>query len=372
MFVTPPTSGMNATMAFFMAVNFFWAIFTTFTGTSFQSMQAVMSPDLGERSNYLTLGNLGGKLCGAIPGLIPVTLGILVFPPNRAPFMKESSFYTMWAVGICLLGGAAAMATVNLKERVFAPPKKMRLLDNFATFFKNKYFLLLWTVNITNLVQAVGWEASGFFFKDSIGRPEVQTLVWSVGGIPTFLVMMLSPIFLKRFAPRKVVMFSKAVGAACLFGMYLAGKAVGYASPLGIAAVVVFNLISALPSGVADIANNICNINTFDYTEWKTGERAEATTFLISNMLNKGITSLAPLITGRLMGRAGFVSGQPLPQRTKDAMFSFYTISPAIGTLLGIIPYFFYKIEGPMLEQMQRELKERRELTAIKEESLCE
>ena len=67
------------------------------------------------------------------------------------------------------------------------------------------------------------------------------------------------------------------------------------------------------------------------------------------------------------LARAGFVSGENVvfSQYTKDAMFLYYTMFPAVGTLLSAIPYFFYKIEGPLLDKVQADLAQRR--AAVKE-----
>jgi len=128
--------------------------------------------------------------------------------------------------------------------------------------------------------------------------------------------------------------------------------------------------ISSIPSGIAGIANNILNINTFDYTEWKPGERAEATTFVMGGMLNKAMSNIGPLLTGFLMARAGFQEGEGIVQipRTKDALFMYYILFPAIAGLLGTIPYFFYKLHGPMFDQVQAELAERRKAVQTQSE----
>ena len=91
MFINPPLHSMGGKIAFFILCGVVWETLNTFTGISFQSMQAVMSPLLEERSSYITFGNLGGKLTGALPGLIPVALEFLARDgANRGAYMKES------------------------------------------------------------------------------------------------------------------------------------------------------------------------------------------------------------------------------------------------------------------------------------------
>ena len=313
-----------------------------------------MSSDLQERSNYITFANLGGKLSGAIPGLIPVVFDI------ATKHMAQSTFYTYCAIVFGVLGCAGAMFTVNLKERVVAPKKKQHFYHNFVTFFKNKQMLLLWSANLSNIISSVGWTAASFFFIYSIGKYSVQTLVWTICGTPTFIVMLLAPLFLKRFKPRKIVIFNNLLGALCMTLMYLGGKTVGYSSVAGIVIIIVMSFISSIPSGVSGIASNICSINTFDYTEWQTGDRAEATTFVITGMLNKWIGALGAFIAGIMLKKVGFVEGDGviLAQATKDSLFLFYTLFQAAGMALSTIPYFFYKIEGQLLDKVKADLDE--------------
>lgn len=355
MFIDPPTNSMSIKIIICSTVYVIWETINTFCSISFQSMQAVMSSDLQERSNYITFANLGGKLSGAIPGLIPVVFDI------ATKHMAQSTFYTCCSVFFGLLGCAAAMFCVNLKERVIAPKQKQHFYHNFVTFFKNKQMLLLWSANLSNIIASVGWTASSFFFIYSIGKYSVQTLVWTICGTPTFIVMMLAPLFLKKFQPRKIVIFNNLLGAACLVVMYLGGMAAGYASTVGIAIIIVMNFISSIPSGVSGIAANICMINTFDYTEWQTGDRAEATTFVVTGMLNKWIGAIGAFVAGILLKKVGFVEGDGviLAQSTKDYLFLFYTLFQAAGLVLSSIPYFFYKIEGGLLDKVKADLDER-------------
>lgn len=356
MFIDPPTSSSSIKIVICSTVYVIWETINTFVSISFQSMQAVISRDLQERSNYITFANLGGKLSGAIPGLIPVLFDI------ATKHMAQSTFYTLCAVFFGALGCAGAMFSVNLKERIITPHKKQHFYHNFVTFFKNKQMILLWSANLSNIISSVGWTASSFFFIYSIGKYSVQTLVWTICGTPTFIVMMLAPIFLKHFKPRKIVIFNNLLGAACMAIMYVAGMAVGYASIAGIVIIIVMNFISSIPSGVSGIAANICSINTFDYTEWKTGDRAEATTYVVTGMLNKWIGALGAFIAGILLKKVGFVEADAssITQSTKDYLFLFYTIFQAVGMALSSIPYFFYKIDGKVLETVKADLDARR------------
>jgi len=382
MFVRLPLENMNAVIANCVIAYALWYVFRTFCDISLQSMQAVMSPLMQERSTYLTVGNLGETLSGAIPGLIPVFFELLTNEKSKSdtkiidsilgflPTISESSFYTYCTIAFCGIGLAAALFSKNLKERVFAAAKESHVLQNFVTFFKNKQMLLLWSSNLGNVVAQIGWAAAPFFFMKSLGNFAIQSLIWTTTGIPSFIVTLLSPIFLKLFPPRKVVIFNKLLCAACMFGMYFVCSAVGYATPLGIGLIVAFNIICSIPGGVSGIAERICFVNTFDHTELETGERAEATTFAVTGILNKGITAVGLLLAGILMARAGFPTSEDafFSQEIKDSLFMFWAVFQGIGHVIFAIPYFFYKLEGKRLDEIQEKLAKRRKAIKAKEE----
>ena len=363
LFINPPLNSINAKIAVCFLAYFIYETFATFTGIAWQTMPLIMSPLQDERSNYLTFGNLFGQLTGALPGLIPVAYSLLAESGEARPaLLRASTFFTVTAIFFAVMGCTTALFSKNLKERVFAPNRSDHFFENLRTFWNNKYYLLLWTANIPNIFAHVGWTAAPFFFRDSVGNYAVQTLIWTITGVPTVLATLLAPMLIKRFKPNNVVIFSRLLNVCCMLTIFFVTGAMGYTTFPGLAVLVLMFTISSIPSGIAGIANNILNINTFDYTEWKTGERAEATTFVMGGMLNKAMSNIGPLLTGFLMARAGFQEGEGIVQtpRTKDALFMYYILFPAIAGLLGTIPYFFYKLHGPMFDQVQAELAERR------------
>ena len=370
MLVKPPVGdSMNAKYVWCIAIYCVYEFFATFSGTAFGAMNAVMSRDIVERSNYVTIGSLGGTLSGAVPGLIPVFYDLLV----KKGFIGETNYYTACALIFCTIGGFCAMYSKNLKERVVAP-KQEHFWESFVTFFKNKQLILLWTGNIPNIIAKIGWGTSAFFFMHSLGNWSYQTLIWTLTGTPGFIIQALSPIFVKRFRPSRIVIFGNLLNAGCMIALYFSASAVGYTSKAGIFLLIAFIFVASIPGGVRSIAGNICSINTHDYTEWKTGKRAEATSGVITGVLNKGIDSVGSLVLGYFLEFIGFKEGEGVvqTQRTKDWLFASYVLIPAIATIFSTIPYFFFKMDGKHFLDIRAELEERRNKLAAAQEKLNE
>jgi|AGTN01.2.fsa_nt_gi Na+/melibiose symporter and related transporters len=357
-FIRPPISSRMFMIIWCAGAYMLWETVNTFSSVSFGAMSTVMSTDNFERSAYMTIGRLGYELAGAVPGLIPVAFEFIV--PR---YLSQANFITVCAAVFAALGCAAGLYTKNLKERIAPPVAKQNIFEGFVLLFKNKQLLLLWSSNVSAVLSSVGWAVGAFFFIYSVEHYSVQTIVWLITGIPGILVMLLSPIIIKRFRPSRIVIFSSILNSACYLLAYFIVMLVGYTTVAGIVLLIFFILIASVPSGVSSIASNICNVNTYDYMEMKTGKRAEATSMVVTGMMTKGIYALGVLFAGFMLKYIGFHEGEGVvqSQRTKDGLFLFYAVFPAIGGALSIIPYFFFKLEGKKFDDAIREFRERKE-----------
>ncbi|MDR1806279.1 MAG: MFS transporter [Clostridium sp.] len=360
MFLRPPMDSPSFMVGWCVIIYVLWETTNTFSSVSFQAIATVMSSDPVERTSYFTIGGIGEKIADGLPGLLPVFMGLAM------PFMSESTFYTCCAALFGVLGCAAGLFTTNLKERIAPEKKPQHVWDSFVTFFKNKQLLLLWSSNLSWAVSTIGWSVGGLFFKDAVGNYGYQTLIWTLTGLPAFFASWLSPLFLKRFKPSRIVIFNNILNAGCCILMYFIVGRMGYNTGAGMAVLIGFLLVGSIPGGVSGIAQRVCQVNTFDYMELKTGQRAEATSLVATGMLTKGVAAIGNLLLGYALDSIGYVgtAGTMQTQEAKDGLFLFYAVFPAIGTLISTIPYLFFKLEGKYYDNIMAELKEKRGLSA--------
>ncbi|MDR0883543.1 MAG: MFS transporter [Oscillospiraceae bacterium] len=366
MFFNPPTQTPWIKILWCVLVYICWETTNTFSSVSFQAIATVMSADQNERTNYFTIGGIGEKIADALPGLIPAVFAVVVGEEKG----KASLFYGVCAVVFGVLGCSAGLFTTNLKERIAPEAKPQHVWDSFLIFFRNKQLLILWSSNISWAVSVIGWSVGIQFFRDAVGNYGIQTLLWTLTGLPAFFVSWLSPFFLKRFKPSHIVIFNNFVNAGSMLLMYIIVKNIGYATTPGIAAIVAFSLIASIPSGVSGIAARICQVNTFDYVELETGQRAEATSLVAVGMLTKGVEALGKFLFGFALDAIGYDAALGVDNSiaAKDGLFLFWAIFPAVGTLISTIPYFFFKLEGKNYEDVMAKLKARKQESAAKSE----
>jgi len=364
---TSPTFLQNpwAVFAWLFMTYAIWEVVNTLSGVSFDAIGTVMSADQRERTLYTTIGNLGFQLAGMIPGFIPALLEVLAIErEGREPLVSQATFFTICAIVFAIIGIASGLFTKNLKERITQERKDERFLDNFRLFWQNKSLLLLWTTNIPQLISSAAGPTSAQFYIHAVGNAAWQSVQWTVAGIPHFLAHTLAPFFINRFRPSRIIIVCTMANGVSFTLLFLIGRIVGYDTWLGILNIMIFASIGWIPAGIAGIARRLLQINTFDYTAAQTGKRAEATSLALFALGEKLLWALAALLGGYALQRIGFIQDiggvqQLQSQETRDGLFFIFALFPAIGNLLGALPMFFFKLEGPEFERRMAELHAR-------------
>ncbi|MCL2530686.1 MAG: MFS transporter [Oscillospiraceae bacterium] len=363
MFFLPGFVGAGQIFAWFFISYAIWEVVNTASGVSFDAIEMVMSADKRERTLNTTIGSFGFQLSGMVPGFIPAFLAWFAISNEEGVYsaVSQQTFFTFTALLFAIMGIASGLFTVNLKERIAPAKKTESYFDNLRMFFKNKDLLLLWTTDIPQLISSAAGPANAQFYTHSVGRRYIQSIQWTVAGIPHFLAHGLAPFFLNRFRPSRIILFATWANGLSFILLFIIGRIVGYESWLGIANILIFASIGWIPSGIAAIARRLLQMNTFDYMAAKTGKRAEATSLAAFNAGSKMLWATAALLGGLALAYINFVPDidgvmQVQTQATRDGLFTIFALFPAIGNLLGPLPLLFYKLEGPEFDRRMAEL----------------
>lgn len=104
---------------------------------------------------------------------------------------------------------------------------------------------------------------------------------------------------------------------------------------------------------------------TTDYAEWKTGIRNEGIAFSLRNSTYKINGTIVQGIVAFALGAIGYVTanGDARAVQTEEVKLGIWTVfslTPAVMSLLSAIPLFFYDLVGEKRARMFRELEARR------------
>ena len=107
-----------------------------------------------------------------------------------------------------------------------------------------------------------------------------------------------------------------------------------------------------------------------DYTEYVTGERPDGTIGLITGLISKITAPLNALLTIQLFKWSGYDSTIPMlpwsqgSKKVYQRVFFLFNGIRILPSVVRMIPYFFYDLEGEKREKMYIALNERRALLA--------
>ena len=138
--------------------------------------------------------------------------------------------------------------------------------------------------------------------------------------------------------------------------------------------------IGCIPLGAVSIAQTSIFCDSIDYMEWKTGKRTEGVTFSMQTFFTKissGITAGLATLALHLMDYKAVDDSATVFVGTQSAAFDrliwpLVMLTPALASLLSIIPLLFIRYTPEKRAQVEQDLKERRAKQAEAEQAVAE
>ena len=360
-------------LAYFVIMYICWDIAYTLQDVAIWGITASVSPNSDERDNFVKWARtVGSCVYGVFGGLIPMVIEMVANTTK-----KSMSLVTLVFAIILGLGGAMiSMRTYKAQERLRAVPEKQQgsLLESFSLLFKNKMLML---VTLSNLFGALGFggQLMTYFFKykmptdflgagSAIGALGLTTIYGAITYGPQFIGML--------FADKLKKIFKGYVNALIFMQVLnivtrVIAFAIGFEG-MNIWIGMLLMGIGCIPMGAAAIAQTSIFCDSIDYMEWKTGKRTEGVTFSMQTFFTKvssGITAGLAALSLSVLGYKAIDDSAVTFLGTQTQAFETWIwplamLTPAIASLLYIIPLLFIRYTPEKRAVVEKELAERR------------
>lgn len=352
-------------IAISLAVYLIWDVLYSFQDVALWGTLALISPHSAERSRVVQWVNIGISVCCALPGIIPMFMGI-----GRDLGASERMMFLIFGIVFGFGGELLSMFAAKTHERVIQPPRKeeVSFSENFKIFFHNKNLLLLGTAQILgSLSITVPWI---YFFKYctswTIGGAEingetVQFIYSAITAVPGAFAMFFAVKLAKLCGGMKRMLVANQLSSLLIRVIVFF---IGFDTPARlIISAVIMSLTSIL--GVAqNIALRSLITDSVDRMEWETGKRTEGLASSFQNFIAKIQGALQLLISGMVLELLHFdgtlegVTGQTAA--FYKWQWPLFILGPAIGAALYLIPALFIRDNKEEKEMIEKELEERR------------
>ncbi len=365
----------------FLIFNYIGSIAKSFYDTSYQIILFNITPNPIERNRLIATDAYADLVGVWIPSLFS---GVVVDFLPKIIGSSSRSIYTGGAIAfvICVIV-FRTYGFFSLKERMpLSTRQEMKQMGLVQTIKSIGTCRPMWVILIKNFFGAgkeTGSRVEDFFWLNCMGGLSYGTIAGIFTGLPSYFVLPLAPKLTKTFGLRNLAAGSYMFCGICYFVMWI----VGY-KPFGednfilnlIWIIVALTFCGSLNS-IQRYCSTSLNGDLYDYMEWKSGVRNEATITaamsyfkLISDQTAKIICALAiaaihyiPLIDA---------NGIQIPQTDEGMLAGIWTVfalAPAIGRFMKGVTLLFFNVNGKTKETMMFELARIRAAKSIDTES---
>lgn len=313
--------------------------------SAYSSLVQVLSPNSSERSWIIGISSI---IYSFAPTVVNPAVRLIGSTDDLHTYRIAFPLF-------CTIGAIISMLCIfGTKEKIIAPRQyvqKMGFIEGFRKVSKNKYF---WIMNLSSWVGFLNSSYASLFewiFLYGMNNKAIHTTMILIKGEAATPGMALSPLLTNKLGKKKIAILSLSVQTVCIglmltcYESYFVLFALMFIKDMFGALSIIY-----LPAMKADI---------MDYQQYKTGDRIEG--FIEQSGIFIG--SIISLATGYVMP---FILKQyNLTNNFQDLynadfrnpIIKVVIVCSFIGTLLSIIPFFFYDLSEDKRSNMIRALK---------------
>lgn len=240
--------------------------------------------------------------------------------------------------------------------------KKVSVKEIFIMFSKNPYVWLYAIIMLSyNITTALG--AATYYFKWVVGNTALMsvTAMFSIVLLPLMLVF---PIIM-----RKIGSMGNMIFYFC--GISVAGYLIVFFSNAWLPGVFLGGMLGALGTLPIAYYGILFIMKCCTYNEMKGLARMDASSTILANFTSKIGSAVGSVITGALLGLAGYVSGENVAAQPDSAVLMIrivYAVVPAVCVLLiAICARAFTKLEKQIPAWEAEQEKRKAEAKAVRE-----
>lgn len=241
------------------------------------------------------------------------------------------------------------------KERVAAKPReKFNLKSSLADLYHNRAWRILFLIGVIFVTTAsIKQGAILYYFTYVVGDQTLAASFMALGLFGSLLGAGATGWLSQRWG-RKPLM----IGSLALMGV--TSLALYWCAPDDIVAIYALGSISELAAGpiVALFFSQLAD--SADYAEWQTGRRATGLVYSAGSLAIKLGGGAGAFLVNGVLHQTGYVANVA---QTSEALWGIkilMSVLPALIAVPGLIIYFYYPLNEPLLAEIKAALKTRR------------
>jgi sugar (glycoside-pentoside-hexuronide) transporter len=352
-FVAPDWS-YTGKMIWAYAVYLLYVVFSTMFQMPYGSLSNVMTNDIKERTILGTFRDWGANLAGFLLNMFAVTI-ITHFSADGQSMDKRGYLALGIIMGVCCII-FTMIATYGTKERIQPEKNTAKFSESIGSIAKNKPALcILFMVFFINSFVAFRSTFTPYYALYYLGSETMISLILTIMYTLPLLGLLFLPKLIELFGNKNMFIIS---GICAMISGILSLAAKTNSALI---------ILSAVFGGLtlSGVFANIwgCMPNVADYGEWKTGVRAPGLIYGLATFAIKLAVALSTYLVGWILNWANFDALLDMQsEHTIQFIYKANGILPIIFGIIGIILILPYDLTNEKIEEIKKELSERRQV----------
>ena len=352
LFCIPKGSGEMVKLAWFAVAYILWDTAYTLCDVPIYGAITAMTRNIEERSSMLSYKSIWAGV-----GIAFITVAGSVLPSEHVGLSWS------WVAVATAIFAFATMIPVNktLQERHAPSPEdeNFTIRRMFSYLFKNKslliYYIGYFFYSAANISGALNLLVSYYLFNDTL----FSLVVSACGTVPSLIFSLLVPSMLKKIDKMKLYKLCALLMVVLSLVMWL----VGYKS---IILHIVLYVIRSIPLSIIGVVMFIFTPDCAEYGKYKTGIEAKGITFAIQTFMVKLTAAISSAFVLFILGlkSTGWINVEAesfealeklnviQPQHALDVLWFSYAMIPALGCLIALVIWNFYKLNDKDVQVM--------------------
>ena len=382
-----PGVGDAFKVAYLVLLYFLNDAFNTFYNAALTALNARRTTNTIERGYIASIDSILGTFIGSTGTYIAALLPYIM--PNLTE--AERYFYGYSVLTIMAIPFAIWNIVVT-KERITDPPVEEvpKLRDVYQNIIKNKPLMIFMLSEILGHGFGIGYTCMTYAFLSCFSTETFEivffrdtfmefTYAYNDGNfwalmsfaslasfIPTGISLFLAPI-IRRWVDDKVLYIGMKLGTGiCYLAMFFSIYPYEEHTPQQIFINVVFwYALHGLTTGFYNVVPGLIQMASYDYGEYKFGERNEPTVSAVKGTLSRILTNCTDYMIKLMLIYVGYTqyaaTPELIPLEAKKSLLYIFALLPGLFSFTSIMPMFFYKLTGKEHKRITKALEERRQ-----------
>ncbi len=303
---------------------------------TYTELGSVITPNSNERARLLTISILIASFAPTVYNFIVP----LILDWTGLTYTNIETYRYIVASFAVLGVGFNLFAAFGCKERVITSKsynQKVGLIEGMMGIYKNKYWWIKQIASIIGFLESSFSVIFGWMYIYGTQDMVQYSLLTTVYGTASTIAMVITPMLLRKLGNRGILLFHNVANIGCLSLMFLV-----YKNPFLFFCCMYLN---AVFNQLQLVYDPVLNAEVKDYQQFLTGKRVD---FLLASAatITVPITLCTGLVIPYVYEAMGITTNYDIlydPQ-VRNNMFNMLCMLSIIGSVLNLVPFFFYRL----------------------------